>query len=132
MEDLITDERFDTPEKLFARAAEAGEFVANAIATQPYAYWLERLQTLQGQWAPNNNALEVGNDPQVRANGYVLPVTDADNKERELVASPVQFDEAPPGLTRAPQFAEHTDEVLREIGRTEEEILQLKIDGAAT
>ena len=34
--------------------------------------------------------------------------------------------------TRAPQFAEHTDEVLAEFGYTEEQILRLKIDGAAT
>ena len=31
--DLITDERFDTAEKLFARAPEAGELVAKAIAS---------------------------------------------------------------------------------------------------
>jgi crotonobetainyl-CoA:carnitine CoA-transferase CaiB-like acyl-CoA transferase len=48
------------------------------------------------------------------------------------VASPVQFDETSPTLTRAPQFAEHTDDLLRELGRTEDEIIQLKIDGAAT
>src|ERR1700733_6454430 len=130
--DLITDERFDTAEKLFARAPEAGELVAKAIASKPYGYWLERLQTLEGQWAPNSNALEVGQDPQVRANGYVVPVIDAGQNERELVSSPVQFDETPPVLTRAPQFAEHTDGLLREIGRTEDEIIQLKIDGAVT
>ena len=37
-----------------------------------------------------------------------------------------------PRITRAPQFAEHTDEILRELGKTEDEIIQLKIDGAVT
>ena len=41
-------------------------------------------------------------------------------------------DVVPYRLTRAPLFAEHTDEVLRELGLSEEELLQLKIDGAAT
>jgi crotonobetainyl-CoA:carnitine CoA-transferase CaiB-like acyl-CoA transferase len=132
LEDLITDERFGSAEKLMARAAEAGELVAKAIAAKPYGYWLERLRTLEGQWAPNNNALEVARDPQVRANGYVVPVIDAEHNQRELVSSPVQFDEMPPTLTRAPQFAEHTDDLLREAGRTEDEIIQLKIDGAVT
>jgi crotonobetainyl-CoA:carnitine CoA-transferase CaiB-like acyl-CoA transferase len=59
-------------------------------------------------------------------------VTDADGEERELVANPVQFDETPPVLTRAPLFAEHTDDILRELGRSEDEIIQLKIDGAVT
>jgi crotonobetainyl-CoA:carnitine CoA-transferase CaiB-like acyl-CoA transferase len=35
-------------------------------------------------------------------------------------------------LTRAPQFAEHTDDLLRELGKSEDEIIQLKIDGAVT
>ena len=132
LEDLITDERFGSAEKLMARAAEAGELVAKAIAAKPYGYWLERLRTLEGQWAPNNNALEVAHDPQVRANEYVVPVIDAEHNQRELVSSPVQFDEMPPTVTRAPQFAEHTDDLLREAGRTEDEIIQLKIDGAVT
>jgi crotonobetainyl-CoA:carnitine CoA-transferase CaiB-like acyl-CoA transferase len=131
-EDLIDDERFDSGEKLMARAAEAGQLIAEAFALKPYSYWLSKLQTLEGQWAPNNNALEVGQDPQVRANQYIVPVVDAEGNERELVASPVQFDERPPSVTRAPQFAEHTDDLLRELGRTEEEIIKLKIDGAVT
>ncbi len=71
-------------------------------------------------------------DPQMRANGYIVPVVDADGNERELVANPVQFDETPPTLTRAPQFAEHTDEILRELGIGDDDVLQLKIDGAVT
>jgi crotonobetainyl-CoA:carnitine CoA-transferase CaiB-like acyl-CoA transferase len=131
-EDLIDDERFDSSEKLMAQAAEAGQLIAEAFALQPYSYWLSKLQTLEGQWAPNNNALEVGQDSQVRANQYIVPVVDAEGNERELVASPVQFDERPPSVTRAPLFAEHTDDLLRELGRTEDEIIKLKIDGAVT
>jgi crotonobetainyl-CoA:carnitine CoA-transferase CaiB-like acyl-CoA transferase len=74
----------------------------------------------------------VGNDPQVRANGYVVPVVDADGNERELVASPVQFDETPFTLTRAPQFAEHTDDIIRELGRDDDQLIELKILGAIT
>jgi crotonobetainyl-CoA:carnitine CoA-transferase CaiB-like acyl-CoA transferase len=130
--ELIEDERFNSAEKLMTRAPEAGQLVADAIASKPYAFWLERLQTLEGQWAPNNNALEVGHDPQVRANGYIVPVRDAEGQERELVASPVQFDAESPAISRAPQFAEHTDDLLRELGRSEEEIIELKIAGAIT
>jgi len=68
----------------------------------------------------------------VRANGYVLPLTDADGRERRLVANPVQFDEQPPELRRAPQFAEHTEEILRQLGRSDDEIIQLKVDGVCT
>ncbi len=132
LEHLLDDERFTTAEGLMANANEAGQAVADAFAKQPYAYWLEHLKTMEGQWAPVQSPLELAADPQMEANGYLRTVTDADGNERQLVASPVQFDETPPTITRAPQFAEHTDDILREIGKSEDEIMQLKIDGACT
>jgi crotonobetainyl-CoA:carnitine CoA-transferase CaiB-like acyl-CoA transferase len=132
LEHLIDDKRFNSAEKLMANALEAGQYVAAAIAEKPFSYWVEHLKTMEGQWAPIQSPLEIMGDPQMEANGYVLPVTDLEGNERRLIASPVQFDERPPVLTRAPQFAEHTDDILRELGRTEDEIIQLKIEGAVT
>ena len=132
LEHLIEDERFDTAEKLMANAREAGRYVAEAIAARPFSYWVQHLKTMEGQWAPVQSPLEIIADAQMEANGYILPVTDLEGNERRLVASPVQFDEQPPTLTRAPQFAEHTDDILRALGRSEDEIIQLKIDGAVT
>lgn len=131
-EDLIEDERFDTAEKLIENALEAGDYVAEAIASKPYSHWVEQFATLEGQWAKVQSPLEVAADPQVRANGYILQVTDEQGVARELVSSPVQFDETPFQITRAPQFAEHTDEVVLGLGHSEEELIQLKIDGAIT
>jgi crotonobetainyl-CoA:carnitine CoA-transferase CaiB-like acyl-CoA transferase len=132
LEKLLEDERFQTAEGLMANANEAGQAVAEAIRSKPFTYWVEHLQTMEGQWAPVQDPLEVAADPVMENNGYLLPITDADGKDRKLVASPVQFDETPPTITRGPQFAEHTDEILRELGKSEEEIIQLKIDGAVT
>jgi crotonobetainyl-CoA:carnitine CoA-transferase CaiB-like acyl-CoA transferase len=132
LDHLADDERFNTGEKLIANAAEAGAHVSQAIASRPLAHWLKSFETLEGQWAPVQNALEVGHDPQVRANGYVTSVVDFDGNERELVCSPVQFDETPPVLTRAPQFAEHTDEILRTLGYSEDAIIQLKTEWVVT
>jgi crotonobetainyl-CoA:carnitine CoA-transferase CaiB-like acyl-CoA transferase len=132
VEHLLDDERFGTAEGLMTHAVEVGQHIADAIATQPYAHWVERLATMEGQWAPVQDPLELASDPQMTANGYLLPVVDADGTTRQLVASPVQFDETPPELVRGPQFAEHTDEILRELGRSDDEIIQLKVDGACT
>lgn len=131
-EDAASDERFDSAEKLMANADSAGAIVADAIAAKPFAHWMETFRTLKGQWAPVQSPLEVAADPQVRANAYILGVTDADGIVRELVSSPVQFDETPFQITRGPLFAEHTDEIVRALGHDEEELIQLKIDGAIT
>jgi len=130
--ELGTDERFDSTEKLMANAAQAAGIVAELIASRPFEEWVEILSRGEGQWSVVQNAWEVGQDPSLRANGLIASVVDADGVGRELVASPVQFDETPVDLTRAPQFAEHTDEVLRSLGLSDEELIALKIDGAAT
>jgi crotonobetainyl-CoA:carnitine CoA-transferase CaiB-like acyl-CoA transferase len=130
--DLATDARFADTAALMANAAAAAELVADILAARPLAEWIEVLGNVSGQWAVVQNSWEVAQDEALRANGGIATVTDAGGVPRELVANPVQFDQTPPTLTRAPQFAEHTDEVLRELGLAEEELIALKIAGAAT
>ena len=130
--DLVEDERFDSAEKLMANADAAATELAAVMAGITFAEWREAMRGAQGQWALIQNYLEAGNDPQARDNGYVRTVTDHTGVERELVANPVQFDETPPDIARAPQFAEHTDEILRELGIDDEQLIELKIAGAVT
>ena len=62
------------------------------------------------------------------ANGYVRPVTTADGAYTySLVANPVQFDETPPDLVRAPDHGEHTDEILADLGLDWETVIDLKV-----
>ena len=131
-EDLITDPRFDTTDKVIANAVQAGAIIAEELRGRPYAEWVERFATLEGPWEPVQNSVELGNDPMLVANGYVGEVTDVEGKTQRLVAAPVQFDECPAELSRGPQFAEHTDEILAELGVTESEMIDLKVAGAVT
>ncbi|MGH9080031.1 MAG: CoA transferase, partial [Acidimicrobiales bacterium] len=73
---------------------------------------------------------ELLTDPQVLANGYLGDVESAGGTTFKMAASPLQFDEEPPDLTRAPDHGEHTDQVLEELGLDTEAILELKIKGA--
>ncbi|HEY2191097.1 MAG TPA: CoA transferase [Actinomycetospora sp.] len=130
--DLVTDPRFADVHALMRNATEAAEIVAEIFERGTFAEWLDVLGRLKGQWAVVQNSWEVGQDAALRANGLVAPVVDAEGVGRELVGSPVQFDEVPAVLTRAPQFAEHTDDVLRELGLDDEALLALKIEGAVT
>jgi crotonobetainyl-CoA:carnitine CoA-transferase CaiB-like acyl-CoA transferase len=131
-EDLITDDRFADTERLMENAAAAAAIIADVIAARTLAEWTARFAGMEGQWAIAQDAWEVGQDPALRANGLIAEITDADGIRRELVANPVQFDEAPASITRAPQFAEHTDEILAELGLSDEKLIDLKLAGAVT
>jgi crotonobetainyl-CoA:carnitine CoA-transferase CaiB-like acyl-CoA transferase len=131
-EDLITDDRFADTERLMENAAAAAAIIADVIVARTLAEWTARFAGMEGQWAIAQDAWEVGQDPALRANGLIAEITDADGIRRELVANPVQFDEAPASITRAPQFAEHTDEILAELGLSDEKLIDLKLAGAVT
>ena len=130
--ELATDERFNDTPKIMANALQAAEIVAEIMKSRTYAEWVETFKGMKGQWAAVQDSFDVSNDPSLRANGFIAGLIDSDGAERELVTNPVQFDETPTTLTRAPQFAEHTDEILRELGLSDEELIDLKIAGAVT
>jgi len=130
--ELASDARFDTAEKLAANAADAKQIIAEQIQTATLAEWTQRFATLRGQWAPVQNTLEVAVDPQVKANGYLARTATKEGTEFDLVASPVQFDEEPTPTARAPEFNEHGDAILQDLGFDWDRILALKAAGAVT
>ena len=68
---------------------------------------------------------ELLEDPQVLANGYLGEVDLDGGDSYRLPRVPVQFDEAPPDLRRAPEHGEHTEEVLLELGYSWDDIAAL-------
>jgi crotonobetainyl-CoA:carnitine CoA-transferase CaiB-like acyl-CoA transferase len=125
--DLADDPRFATAESIGAHTQEAVALLREVFATKTLAQWSERFSTLAGPWAPVQDTLQIGDDLQVRANGYIQTAG-----ELQLAASPVQFDITAPDLTPAPEFAAQTEEILQELGLDWDRILALKAAGAVT
>ena len=68
-------------------------------------------------------------DPQSVANGYLQPCVTSEGNEFELVAAPVQFDEVPAQPGRSPDFNEHGDAILEELGLDWDTVVDLKVRG---
>jgi crotonobetainyl-CoA:carnitine CoA-transferase CaiB-like acyl-CoA transferase len=128
--DLLEDPRFKDAATRYEHRAECIQVLREVFRTKTYDEWCERLQTLEGVWAPVQTALEVHDDPQAIANGYLERITASSGAEFALPANPVQFDETPPSVGHAPDHGEHTDEVLLELGLTYDEIIEHKVTGA--
>jgi crotonobetainyl-CoA:carnitine CoA-transferase CaiB-like acyl-CoA transferase len=128
--DLVDDARFANAAVRFENRRECIRILDEIFAAKPLAYWEERLNSIDGVWGPVRNALEAHTDHQVEANGYMPELVDDNGTSFRLVSNPVQFDETPTELRRAPSHGEHTEQILLELGDDWDRILALKESGA--
>src|SRR4051812_27141828 len=92
---LLTDARFDTPEKRMAETDALCAVLADRIRTRPRAEWAARFDAADIIWAPVQSPNEYVDDVQVVANGYVLDAPRADGSITRVASSPAQFDQQP-------------------------------------
>jgi len=130
--DLVEDPRFTSIEAMAEHSETAQQIVGDVIGSLTFAECQALLRKGRGQWAPVQDAWEIANDEALTANGRIAEIVDAEGHPQKLVANPVKFDNDPASLARAPQFAEHTDTVLRELGVDDDRLIELKIAGAIT
>jgi crotonobetainyl-CoA:carnitine CoA-transferase CaiB-like acyl-CoA transferase len=127
--DVARDPRFADQASLIANNVAAAEILTEAFASATLDEWRERLASFAGQWAVVQTTLEAAVDPQTVANGYLQECHTAAGTPFGLVAAPVQFDEEPAVPKRAPDFNEHGDAILADLGLDWDTIVDLKVRG---
>jgi crotonobetainyl-CoA:carnitine CoA-transferase CaiB-like acyl-CoA transferase len=129
-EEWLSDPRYSDPA---ARANNNIALVAEldaVFATKTLAEWEHELTTLEGVWSPLKSPEEVIVDVQALENGFVTPVSFAGEGSYLTGASPAQFDERPIGpLRAAPVHGQDTEDVMKELGLTDEQISGLRQRG---
>jgi crotonobetainyl-CoA:carnitine CoA-transferase CaiB-like acyl-CoA transferase len=132
LDGFADDPRFGSVQSMAEHADLASGIVHDAIAKLSFAECKAVLSRGTGQWGAVQDAWEIAHDEALTDNGRIANIVDADGNAQRLVANPVKFDDDPGQLERAPQFAEHTDDVLRELGTGDDRLIELKIAGAIT
>ena len=123
--DLQDDPRFNS----FQARAENREalypILDEVFLSKTLEEWKSRLAGIP--FAVAQNLVEVINDPEARANDYFVPIDHPTHGRIEVVANPINLSETPATLRMpAPEFGQHTEEVLLELGYTWEDIAQLR------
>ena len=127
--ELVDDPRFLTGPHRNANSVECVAELDKVFARHTLAEWIALFGEFEGAWAVVQTPRETLTDAQVIANGYVSQVQTSYGVEVPVVCNPVQFSETPPQLGRAPQHAEHTEELLLELGYGWDEIAELQSAG---
>jgi crotonobetainyl-CoA:carnitine CoA-transferase CaiB-like acyl-CoA transferase len=129
-DDLAGDPRYSTIEPRTANRRDCIAALAATFKDQPLSHWQDVLSRQSGPWTVVGRVGDLNHDKQAWVNGYLQHVSYGDDREITLCASPAQFDETPPKLTRAPELGEHTEEVLLELGLGWDGIAELQDQGA--
>lgn len=126
LERLREDERFASARRRSQNSGELVREVEGRLGAAGRDHWLERMRA-RGLWvAPVNRLEDLIDDPQVRANGYLARLEDG----WIMPDMPFSLAGHRPSGRAAPAYGADTDEVLRQAGLSEEEILALRVDGA--
>lgn len=123
--DLAEDPRFADLAARGQHAAECAAALDEVFAARTFAEWKELLAGIDAPWAPVQAVEELLDDPQVIANDYIGEVAVDGGDSYRLPRVPVQLDERPPELRRAPEHGEHTEAVLLELGYSWDDIAAL-------
>jgi crotonobetainyl-CoA:carnitine CoA-transferase CaiB-like acyl-CoA transferase len=124
-EELINDPRFATFADRAKNRMELFAIFDAAFATKPLAEWRPSFADIPS--APVQNLLEVVNDKQARANNYFTTLNHPAHGIIEVVAPPIQLSKTPASVRKpAPEFGQHTEEILLEHGYSWEDISRLR------
>jgi formyl-CoA transferase len=130
-EDILKDPRFSDPAKLAQNRPQLTSILDEIFGSQPMSHWYEVFNGAQITFGAVRGPQEVINDPQLRANDIVVPLEGAGDKLTSTVSSPIQVhgvSKVP--ARRAPGIGEHNDEVLKELGFSNDDIAGLRASGA--
>jgi crotonobetainyl-CoA:carnitine CoA-transferase CaiB-like acyl-CoA transferase len=121
-----SDPRFSNQEIRSRHYAEAYAFVAEQMKTRTTAEWIEALERADIPVQRMNSLADIVADPHLAATGFFTVREHPSEGKVRSMAVPSEWSASPPEFRRhAPRLGEHTREVLREAGLSDEKIDRL-------
>ena len=121
---------YDDGERAFTERDTVKRLVEPVLGRRPTAEWLDSLGG-RGLWcAPVQDFADLEDDPQVAHAGLIATVPHPDGGEVRVVGPPVRFGQTPGTIrTGPPAVGQHTGEVLKGLGYSDDELRALREEG---
>ncbi|MDO8636711.1 MAG: CoA transferase, partial [Dehalococcoidia bacterium] len=131
IKDLEKDPRFASAKARRENYKELNALLEKKFLAKARDEWIDLFdgQKLGFAYAPVLTSQELLNHPQVLANEYIIEHDHPTMGRTKSFLSPIKFSATPLNIYPAPEFGQHTEEILSEIcGYSWEEIGQMRVD----
>lgn len=129
LKELLNDPRFRTNDLRRSHRKELNEIVNEITSKRTMAEWIEDLNKAGVPCGPIYNLAQTFEDPQVKHQEMVLEWDQPSGKVKAL-GFPVKMSDTPARIHRpSPQLGQHTEEILSDLGFSNEKIKELKEKG---
>jgi crotonobetainyl-CoA:carnitine CoA-transferase CaiB-like acyl-CoA transferase len=127
-EELLENHKYDTMEGRAEDYPKLRQLFAETFLTKTFAEWHPLLEGIP--YAPTQTLKEVVNDVQAIESGCFVEYEHPRRGMIRQVANPINMSDNPADVRMpAPEFGQHTEEVLLEYGYTWEDIAKFKEEG---
>ena len=131
LESLANDSRFQTNKDRVSAHAELRPLLVERLKTRPAAEWLVKLKDAGVPCGGVRDLDQLFSDPQIIERAMVVALDHPAAGLIRQLGVPIKLGETPGAVrTPPPLLGEHTEAILKELGRSVEEVEQLKQSGA--
>ena len=128
--ELLEDPRFESNTARVENRAQCVEVLSEIFKTKTVAEWVDIITEAGVPVGPINTVSDVISDAQVNARNMVVDMPHPNVPDLRVPFSPLKLAETPPSIRMAPPLlGQHNEDILTELGYTEEGISKAREKG---
>jgi formyl-CoA transferase len=127
-EEWLTDPRYSTPKGRLPHLTEIFDEIEKWTMTKTKFEAMDLLNEHDIPCGPILSMKEIAEEPSLRKTGTVVEVDHPKRGKYLTVGNPIKMSDSPTDVKRSPLLGEHTDEVMKELGYTREQIEALRAE----